>query len=619
MQKKLFILSGLLLIFLMFSPAFSSVNTDVDSIHVKYHLNPIVVTATRTEDTQRNLAASVSLIDSAYIKNLPTSSVLEAVNLTIPSIYITEWGVMGFGAAGNAAGKISVRGLGGGAVTQVLILRNGRPDFMGLMGCTIADDFSTDGLQKVEIIRGPASFIYGTNATGGVINLIPFQQKNDGIHLGLNSGAGSFGIKTASITLGTKRNNISSYTTFSHRETEGHRTDADGEYKANHATVNITYNLSKKTSVELNGSFADVTVYDPGTIDNPLSDNWYDIIRGGGDLTVKHRSIIGKSVIKLHGNFGDHKFFDGWKSTDRTLGFMAYNTAKIIKGNSTIAGFDFKRYGGKAENTLGNVDFGEFFVSEYGAYVHTKQVFLNRFILSGGVRVEKSSQFGSEIIPQIGLVTHITPLTSFRISAGKGFRSPSLRELYFFRPKNPDLKPEEMWNYEAAISQYIYSQLKIDLTIFRSQGTNMIRSSNPGFPFTWVNSGDFTHTGYELVTRWIPSDILTFNVSWSHLDPGNETMYSPAEKLSAQAVLRIRSFTMLGDILYIGGLYGADNKERPMDDYAVVNLTIRGPLYNGLGFRISVKNLFDKTYMAMYGYPMPGRYFIGNINYSFGK
>ena len=172
MQKKLFILSGLLLIFLMFSPAFSSVNTDVDSIHVKYHLNPIVVTATRTEDTQRNLAASVSLIDSAYIKNLPTSSVLEAVNLTIPSIYITEWGVMGFGAAGNAAGKISVRGLGGGAVTQVLILRNGRPDFMGLMGCTIADDFSTDGLQKVEIIRGPASFIYGTNATGGVINHI---------------------------------------------------------------------------------------------------------------------------------------------------------------------------------------------------------------------------------------------------------------------------------------------------------------------------------------------------------------------------------------------------------------------------------------------------------------
>jgi len=619
MRKKLIVLTEISLILFLFSSSFSSVNTSDDSIHVKYHLNPIVVTATKTEDTQRDIVASVSLIDNTYIKNLPTSSVLEAVNLTIPSIYVTEWGVMGFGVAGNAAGKISVRGLGGGAATQVLILRNGRPDFMGLMGCTIADDFSTDGLQRVEIIRGPASFIYGTNATGGVINLIPYQQKNNGIHLGINTGGGSFGTKTASLSFGAKKNNISSYTTISHRQTDGHRTDADGEYKATHVTTNITYNLSKKTSLEFNGSFADITVYDPGTIDNPLSDNWYDIIRGGGDITINHKSRIGKSVIKLHGNFGDHKFFDGWKSTDRTLGFMAYNTVKIIKGNSTIVGFDFKRYGGKAENTLGNVDFGEFFVSEYGGYVHTKQVIANRFIVSGGARIENSSQFGTQLIPQVGLVTHITSLTSLRASAGKGFRSPSLRELYFFPPQNPDLKPEEMWNYEVGLSQYFYSGLKVDITLYRSEGTNMIRASNPGFPFTWVNSGDFTHTGYEVVTRWIPSDALAFNVSWSQLDPGNETMYSPGKKLSAQAILNIRSFTLLGDIIYIGELYGADNKGNPMDDYTVVNLSLKGPVYNSLGFRVTVKNLFDKTYQAMYGYPMPGRYFMGSINYSFGK
>jgi len=590
-----------------------------DSIKVKYHLNPVIITATKTEDTERDIVASVSAINYSDIQNLPTSSVLEAINLSIPSIYITEWGVMGFGVAGNAAGKISVRGLGGSAATQVLILRNGRPDFMGLMGCTIADDFSTDGVERVEIIRGPASFIYGTNATGGVINLIPYQQKNEGIYLNFNGSTGTFNTKTGSASLGINKNRISSFTTISLRQTDGHRTDAESKYKGNHVTSNFTYDISDNTSLKFNASYADITVYDPGTIDDPHTDNWYDILRYGGDVTLTNSGSLGKSVVKFHGNFGNHKFYDGWKSDDRTLGVMAYNTFKPFSGNSTVVGFDYKKYGGKAENTFGDVNFGEFYVSEYGLYIHTKQIFLNRFIYSSGIRVEKSSQFGSEIIPQFGLITHISSTTSLRASAGKGFRSPSLRELYFFAPKNPDLQPEEMWNYEAGLTQYIGTGLKFDLTLYQSKGKNMIRPSNPGFPFTWVNSGEFDHTGYELSAKWIPSDFISFNVAWSQVNPGNETLYSPGKKLNAQAVLHFRSFTLFGDLIYVGDLYGADNKEKPMDDYTVVNLSIKGPLYSGFGFKVAVKNLFNKKYQSMYGYPMPGTYILGSMTFNLGK
>ena len=142
--------------------------SESDSVNVKYVFNPVVVTATKIAGTQRDLVASISIIDSQILLQTPNSAVMEVVKNHVPGLYVTEWGVMGYGVAGSSAGKISIRGVGGGANTNVLILRNGRPDFMGLMGCTIADEFALDGVERIEVLRGPASFLYGTNATGDV-------------------------------------------------------------------------------------------------------------------------------------------------------------------------------------------------------------------------------------------------------------------------------------------------------------------------------------------------------------------------------------------------------------------------------------------------------------------
>lgn len=590
-----------------------------DTITVKYYLNPITVTATKSAVTERDLVAPVSILEYSDIQQMPTSSVLEAVTLSVPSVYVTEWGVMGHGVANNAAGKISMRGLGGGADTHVLILRNGRPDFMGLMGCSIADDFSTYGLERVEVVRGPASFMYGTNATGGVINLIPRRQESNGIHFDLHTGLGSFGTKTAAAGFGAKKKRLSLYSTFSARSTDGHRTDAESGFQDSRATLNMVYAPSARTSIECNGTFSDIRINDPGTSDTPLADNWYDVIRYGGDLTITHRGFWGESVFKAHANSGDHDFFDGWESTDNMTGVMFYNTASIFSGNSTVIGFDYKRYGGKASNTLSMTDFGRFYVRESGAYLHMKQIFAKRYILTAGGRIEHSSQFGSEFIPQAGIVTHISPLTSFHVSVSKGFRSPSLRELYFFVPKNPDLKPERMTTYEAGITQYISSSLKFELTCYSSSGSNMIHPSNAGFPFTWVNSGNFTHQGLEISSKWIPSQNIRFSAGYSYLDPGDETLYAPGNKFYAQAAVNTGPLTLLVDVLHIGDLYAADNKQLPMEDYTIVNLSISSMQYRGLRVKAALKNLFDADYQSMYGYPMPGRHIMSSLSWSFDR
>ncbi|MCK7460836.1 MAG: TonB-dependent receptor plug domain-containing protein [Sphingobacterium sp.] len=87
----------------------------------------------------------------------------------------------GFGVADGAAGKISIRGIGGSPNTQVLVLIDGHPQYMGLFGHPLPDAYVASDAEKVEVVRGPASILYGTNAMGGVVNIITRQQSQDGL------------------------------------------------------------------------------------------------------------------------------------------------------------------------------------------------------------------------------------------------------------------------------------------------------------------------------------------------------------------------------------------------------------------------------------------------------
>ncbi|MEJ2627097.1 MAG: TonB-dependent receptor [bacterium] len=589
----------------------------LDTIKVKYKLNPIVVTATKVKGVERDLTASISLINNYELQQAPSSSVLETIKTYVPSFYLTEWGVMGFGAAGESAGKISLRGIGGGPSTHVLILRNGRPDFMGLMGCTITDEFSASGVEKVEVIRGPGSFLYGTNAMGGVINLIPAHLKKSGFKTKIASALGTYNTRKISLSHMGKQNKFEYHIAASFKKTNGHRSDADNSFRSGNISLHINYQISPRTQIEFNSNFADIHFNDPGTITEPKIDNWYDLIRYGGDCNILHNSRWGETNIKLHGNFGHHEFYDGWQSFDRMVGIMVYHNFHIIKNNTTTIGFDIKDYGGEAEDVDDATDYGSYYLTEYAPYIFTKQILLRHFILSAGLRMERSDIYKNELIPKIGINSHITNSTSLRFSVAKGFRTPSLRELYFFPSQNAELKPERLWNYEAGITQYVGRSLKLETVVFKSEGDNLIRRSNPGFPFKWINSGEFVHTGYEVIFQWIPSEMVTMDFSWSQIEVGNETLYTPGKKLSGNIFIKKYGCTLHSNLLTIMELYGEDFQKKPMDDYTLLNLSLELPAIYNITLGIQIKNVMDTEYEAMYGYPMPGRHVFMDINYSF--
>ncbi|RKY52002.1 MAG: hypothetical protein DRP89_08355 [Candidatus Neomarinimicrobiota bacterium] len=585
-----------------------------DSIRVKYHFNPVVVTATKIAGAQRDLAASVTLINSAMIQRTPAYSVLEAVKTYVPDLYVTEWGVMGYGVAGNSAGKISIRGLGGGATTYVLILRNGRPDFMGLMGCTVPDEFMLEGVEKIEVLRGPASFLYGTNAMGGVINIISKKMTKNGFKTELTGGIGDFNSKKLSVTHGGKRGRVEYYLTATTRKTDGHRDYSN--YESDYYTAHIGIQLARNTKMEMNGDLANINLFDPGPESTPFVDHWYDLRRYGGSTTIIHKSSIGESYLKLYSTFGRHKIYDGWYSKDRTLGLMFYQNTKPWVGNTTTIGFDLERYGGNAKNVKSDSDFGKYYITEYAPYIHTQQLLLGRFIASAGFRLEHHELFGYETVPKIGLVAHAAKTTSLRLSVAKGFRSPSIRELYFWRPKNPDLKPERLWNYEVGLTQQLGSRFKFESTFFKAKGNNLIRMAGTWPDVKWKNSGKFTHTGYELVLDWLPFDYLEFYTSWSKLDLGNETLNAPGKKLSVYVSYQFRFIQLSGNLSHIRDLYGADFRQNPMNNYTLLNLTLQLRILKSISLRIKARNVLNSRYQSMYGYPMPGRNFFVDMKYA---
>lgn len=615
-QIILFILS----LSIIAKPLFSQTpgSPEADSIDVRYVLDPIIKTASKMDGAQRDIAASISLVDEDQIRLASGCTVLEILQHRIPGLHVTEWGVMGFGAAGQSAGKISLRGVGGGANTHVLILRNGRPDFMGLMGCTIADEFSLDGLERIEVIRGPGSFLYGTNATGGVINLIPKRRSRQGFETHLGGGYGAFDTRSLMLNHGGKIGSLDYFVTVNHRQSDGHREGSD--YRGRYYTAHFGYEMGEKSTVEMNANLADMRVEDPGSVTDPHSDDWYDLLRFGADIHLRHESRWGETHLKLHGNFGKHDFFDGWHSDDRLLGFMAYHHVKPRTGHTTTVGFDYKRYGGNAVDA--SMDYGAFFVTEYAAYIHSQQLLAGRFILSGGLRAEHHELCGTEWLPKAGLVSHVTSSSSLRLSAAKGFRSPSLRELYFWLPANDSLKPDRVWNYEAALEQRVGRRMEVEAAVFLVEGSDLIQFQAP--PPRWENSGSYRYTGYEILFRWVPTARIGVDASWSRMNVPFDVFNVPGKKLTFQTRYVSRYFTLSLNLMHVGDWTGAEFTGspvpvlHPMCDYTVVNSTLLIRPLPYVELKLMLRNAFDEDYEAMYGYPMPGRHVLMDIRYQIG-
>ena len=164
-----------------------------DTTHVgrSYAIDEVVVTGTRSETDVRHLPMTISVVGRPQIESRYDASLLPLLTEQVPGLFITSRGMMGYGVSTGAAGGMSLRGVGGSPTAGLLVLIDGHPQYMGLMGHPIADAYQSMMAEKVEVVRGPASVLYGTNAMGGVINIVTRKQLEDGVNTDMQVGYGS--------------------------------------------------------------------------------------------------------------------------------------------------------------------------------------------------------------------------------------------------------------------------------------------------------------------------------------------------------------------------------------------------------------------------------------------
>ena len=612
--------------------------TGKDSTKVarSYAINEVVVTGTRSETDVRHLPMTVSVVGRPQLEASQQTSVLPVLNSQVPGFFSTSRGVMGYGVATGASGQMSLRGIGGPAqaglpTTGLLVLIDGHPQYMGLMGHPIADAYQTMMAERVEVLRGPASVLYGSNAMGGVINIVTRKMQEDGIRTNINIGAGSYGSIQTEATNRIRKGRFSSTVTASYNRTDGHRADMAFEQYGGDAKLGYDFTDNWKVWGDVNVTRFNAT--NPGSVMKPYIDNDQRITRGMTSFALENHYEKTSGALSFFYNWGDHWINDGYQpggeplqyrfnSNDQMLGVSWYQSVQLFQGNRLTVGADYFHFGGEAWNqffdghreTSANKS-----LNEVAGYVDFRQDIAAWLTLDAGARVDYHSQTGTEFIPQVGLAFHLPENAEIKAMASKGFRNPTIREMYMFPPQNPDLKPEKLWNYELSFSQRLMdNRLSYGLNVFYINGENLIiRLPNPnGSGMLNQNSGEIENWGAEANVgyQFNPVWSVMANYSWLHME--NPVLASPEHKLYGGVNFRKGRWSASTGIQYVKGLY-TDLDAATKENFVLWDMQGSFKATNYLSFYVRGENLLAQRYEINAGYPMPKATFMGGVNINF--
>ena len=427
---------------------------------------------------------------------------------------------------------------------------------------------------------------------------------------------GSYNTQKYMANAGYKKDRLNVFASINHDQTNGHRDSSD--FKINNGYFKVGYDISKNFNVKGDLSLANFDAADPG-IEGEHAGNTYDITRGMGAVVLDNKFDKSNGSFRFFYNFGEHNISDGFHSKDKNYGIVLYQAFNFFKGNTITVGADYKKYGGIAENVKamgGNgMVFGDTTVNEMAGYVYIQQELLDKLTLNAGFRLEHNSVFGNEPVPTGGLAFRPTSTTTMKASVAKGFRSPTIRELYLWTPANANLKPERMVDYEISVLQrFIRNKISLELTIFKANGDNLIQTvMTPTGPQN-QNTGKFSNTGIEFAGTYKPFDMLSINTTYSYISMKEPIVAAPEQQLNISGTYKWNRFNFNLAVQHIQNLYTQVTPEKVTESYTLLNSRISCIINKYVDVFVKGENLTNKKYCINYGYPMPRIIVFGGIN-----
>jgi len=616
------------------APAAAQTNASVTSEPrpVTKVVDPVVVTATKLETPAQQLGASVSVIDGEDFQTFHYPTVDDALR-TVPGVEIRRSGTYG------KTTSISIRGAN---PSQVQVLVDGMRVKSPTLGQAELSDLSPDLIERIEVIRGPQSTLYGADAIGGVVNIIT------------RKGTGPFSA-TAEQQVGNYDTYITRANVFGaqgpfdyalgvfHLESNGHFENDNARQTAVNLRLGMKLPWDSDVAFTLrwNETNTGLPVKFTGAVPLPihpvidknnenLSDTlittlqghthpvewWESVLRGGRYININNFVDLPDPGFPCA--FGTCEFPQRLRVERYEAEWL--NHFHIGKWSTSTFGIEYRREYARSEKAT-NFTAGQDTWS--GLFQQTFR-FFDRLFMSAGVRREENSVFGTNTTER-GSLSYVVKEWGTRIhgGAGSGFRAPTFNDLFFPGFSDITLKPETSFSYDFGVDQALWNnRIRLGLTYFQNDVRNLITFvfiNTPPF-VKGVNLGHVRSAGIEFTSEVDVTDTLMVSLNYTYTDSENlpinqllarEPRHRWNGQITWQALPRLQLFTQVFAVTEqfepTSGASGVYNSGHTRWDvggtYRILN---RYAFLQSLDLTARIQNLLNEGYAEVRGFPALG-------------
>ncbi|MBN2319969.1 MAG: TonB-dependent receptor, partial [Acidobacteria bacterium] len=570
-----------------------------------------------------HLSVQVSVKDTPEMKDPVERSVLsiersgartvyDAIDKLIPSAHVPSRGILGHGL--GKSNSLTLRGMGGSPTTQLLMVVDGRPDIMGLMGHPIPDFYTLTDVGSLSVTTGPASVLYGNRAMGGVIEVRSIRPE-PGFHTELTTSLGSYYTGQNRLRHSGQLGGFQYLFAGGIDHTNGHRENS--AFRNQDGTLQMSYRMTPVWKVSIAGRYGHFTVEDPGAVQTPTPGEWAKVGRGGYSIGLENRTEQAEGSVHFFSSHGRHVLSDGFRSVDSNFGFRLQQTFRVRSHVEFDVGGDASRYGGRATNILTDLNYGEHHVAEGGGFGRIRWSPSGGLQLNTGFRYDRNSEFGGVTAVEFGASYRLTEDYALSVAVAKGFRNPTIRELYLFPAPTPTLKPERLWNYQAGFQFRPLRRLLAWVTGYYADVDNLIVVTGRYPNLSLENIGRASNRGLEVNGRLRLTQRVSLSSGYAWFGSTNPAPYVPENKfIYSLDIDLIRAFVTYGGRV-VGHTWADSARTVRLDRYATSTIKCTVPLGMHWSVFAMVDNLFNQQYRELAGYPMPGTNAAGGFNVRF--
>ncbi|MBN1301466.1 MAG: TonB-dependent receptor [Melioribacteraceae bacterium] len=617
---------------------------------IKSKLSEVIVSANKTPTSAVEIASSYSVITGEHLRKLQKSTVLEALR-DIEGISITQQG---------GPGRLASVFIRGANSNHTLVLIDGI-EMNDPSSTNNAYDLSmlpVDNIERIEIVRGPQSTLYGSDAVAGIINIIT-REGTESPALYVKSEIGSNNYLNGEINSSGRTGKLKYSLSLSELRTDG-ISSISTRYGANEkdgytnisASAKLGYLLSDYVSFNFVYRFTTTeTEIDQSSPDGDDPNYNYDVEQHVMGLTGniylldrKWKQQFSAGLMRRISDAIDEpdQFHQGISSSNFSnatrLKFNWQNELTVFESNRIIIGLE-------SENETANTSYNS--ESSWGPFqsifpqesMRTNSIYLqdqininNALFVTLGIRHDNNERFGGKTTFKLAPALYLSSTnTKLKFTYGTGFKAPSL--FYLFDPAfgNPLLKPEESEGWDLGIDQYLFSEnISFGLTYFSTKFDDLI-----GFDanYSAVNIDKAETRGIETGIKYDNKSNLSIALNYSYIDAKDKSIGVPKsmERLirrpAHKAVVNI-NFNPASDLTvnlnfrYIGEREDNDFSAYPSErvklaSYSITDLAASYTLFDYLKIRGRVENIFDSRYEEILYYGTLGRAFYGGLEITF--